>query len=89
MLSVRVDESEVDEMIREEIKTKLSVLTHRHTFWDLNELCHQTNMSIGFIKEHFFYNEDFPKYRVGKKWLMPARETEDYLLAWLKTQSRM
>ena len=88
MLTVQVNEEEMDDIIREEIKSKLSVLTHRHTFWDLNELSRQTCMSIKFIRDNFFFNEDFPKFRVGRKWLMPAEETEQYLLAWLKSQSR-
>lgn len=88
MLSVRVDEQVVDEMIQTELRNRLEHLTHRYTFWDMKELCRQTNMSENFVKEHFFYEPDFPKYRVGRKWLMPAKETEEYLLAWIKRQSK-
>lgn len=88
MISVNVETDAVDEIIRTEIARKLNELTHRHTFWDLKELCRQTNMSEPFIKEHFFYHPKFPKYKVGKKWLMPARETEEFLVQWLKEQKR-
>lgn len=74
--------------INEAIERNVKVSAHRHTFWDMKELCHQTNMSENFIKDQFFYDEEFPKRRVGRKWLMPAKETEAFLLAWLKEQSR-
>lgn len=88
MISVNIDKDAVDEIVRAEIKKTLQQLVHRHTFWDIKELCRQTNMSDTFIKEHFFYDPKFPKYKVGRKWLMPARETEEFLLAWLKEQRR-
>lgn len=88
MISVNIDKEAVDEIVRAEIKKTLNEITHRHTFWDFKELCRQTNMSSTFIKEHFFFDPRFPKYRVGRKWLMPARETEEFLLVWLKEQRR-
>lgn len=88
MITVQIDEDYMDLIVRTELKNKLEELTHRHTFWDIKELCRQTNMSEGFIKQQFFYDERFPKRRVGKKWLMPAAETEAFLLAWLKEQAR-
>lgn len=88
MITVQVDEQHMDHIVREELKNKLEALTHRHTFWDLKELCRQTNMSEGFVKQQFFYDERFPKRKVGKKWLMPAAETEEFLLQWLSEQAR-
>lgn len=50
----------------------------------MKTLCKVTCMSENFIKEQFFYHPDFPKYRVGRKWLMPAKECEEFLINWLK-----
>lgn len=88
MLSVNVDENEIELMFREELAKRLRVIEHRHTFWDMEELLKQTKMSLPFVKEQFFYEEDFPKFKIGRKWLFPAKETEEYLLRWLKRQSR-
>lgn len=88
MLTVQVDENLINEIVTNEVAKKVEASAHRHTFWDMKELCRQTNMSENFIKEHFFYDEQFPKFRVGRKWLMPAKDTEKFLLAWLKKQSR-
>lgn len=75
-------------MLQTEIQKRLTELNTDVVFWDLKELSRRTNMSIPFIKEQFFYNQEFPKYKVGTKWLMPAKETEKYLLNWLKQQPR-
>lgn len=87
MISVSVEKEVVDQLIRTEIAKTLHELSHRHMFWDMKELCRQTSMSENFIREHIFFHPKFPKYKVGKKWLMPAKETEAFMLQWLKEQA--
>jgi hypothetical protein len=52
----------------------------------MKELCRQTCMSENNIKEKFFYDPRFQKYKVGGKWLFPAKETEHFLLTWINEQ---
>ncbi|MEK5331515.1 group-specific protein [Lysinibacillus sp. FSL W8-0992] len=75
-------------ILREEAQKKLDTLIIEHTFWDMEELVRQTKMSIPFIRDKFFYHPDFPKFKVGSKWWMPAKETRDFLTSWLKQQPR-
>lgn len=89
MLNVAIDEGKVEEIVREEAQKKVERAIIQHTLWDLNELSRQCSMSIPFIKDNFFYNEDFPKFRVGKKWLMPSDEAREFILKWLKRQPRL
>jgi hypothetical protein len=86
MLTINIDEKQIEKMFLDELKKRLDQLEHRHTFWDMKELCRQTNMSETFIRETFFYDPRFPKYRVGRKWYFPAEECEEFLLMWLKEQ---
>ncbi|WP_199426821.1 group-specific protein [Thermaerobacillus caldiproteolyticus] len=88
MLDIQINEKEVEQRFLEEVRKRLDEIQYRCTFWDMKELCRQTNMSPNFIRETFFYDPRFPKYRVGKKWLFPARECEEFLLMWLKEQPR-
>ena len=88
MISVEIDQGTINGIVREEIAKRVERAIVTQTLWDLQELSRQVSMSIPFIKEHFFYNEDFPKFRVGTKWLMPAQETHDYVVNWLKCQPR-
>lgn len=87
---LQVDNGIVEDMIREELKKRLNHLEHRHTFWDLQELIKQTCMSRSAILDQFFYDERFAKirFKIGSKWYFPARETEEFLLMWLKEQSK-
>lgn len=88
MLNIAIDEVKIEEIIREEAQKKVERAIIQHTLWDMNELSRQVCMSIPFIKDHFFYNEDFPKFKVGSKWLMPAQEAHDYVVKWLKRQPK-
>lgn len=86
MLSIQVNQRELEHLFVEELKKRLEQLEHRCTYWDMKELCKQTNMSENNIKEKFFYDERFPRYKIGGKWYFPARECEHFLLLWIKEQ---
>ncbi|WP_434169123.1 group-specific protein [Peribacillus frigoritolerans] len=89
MFSIQIDENKIENCLREEMIKRLNNLEHSLTFWDMKELCRQTKMSENFIKEQFFYDNRFPKVRVGRKWVMPAKATEEFLLLWLSEQKRI
>lgn len=86
MLNIDINEQMVEQRFLEELRKRLDEVERRCTFWDMKELCRQTNMSETFIRDTFFYDPRFPKYRVGKKWLFPAKEAEEFLIKWLKEQ---
>lgn len=88
MLQVQINPSFAETILREEIQKNIEQVSIKTLFWDMKELCRQVQMSETFVKEQFFYNPDFPKFRVGKKWLMPAKQTEEFLLAWIAQQPR-
>lgn len=88
MLNIAIDEVKVEEIVREEAQKKVERAIIQHTLWDMKELSRQVCMSVPFIKQNFFYNEDFPKFKVGSKWLMPAQEANEYVIKWLKRQPR-
>lgn len=86
MIQVKVDDVYIEKKFQEELKIRLDRLQYEKTFWDMNELCKQTNMSVNTIKDNFFYDDDFPKYKVGGKWYFPAEETREFLLNWIKNK---
>lgn len=88
MFNVHIDPLFAETILREEIQKNIEQVSIKTLFWDMKELCRQVQMSETFVKEQFFYNPDFPKFRVGKKWLMPAKQTEEFLLAWIAQQPR-
>lgn len=85
---VQFDEKFVAEIIRQEMRKKLEGTLLTTTFWDMKELCRQVSLSETTVKETFFYEPDFPKFRVGKKWLINAKLAETFLMEWSSQQPR-
>lgn len=83
MITVQVDEKRMDELAKEEIKKRLEENNLGLTFWDTSELRRRTCMSWSTIQDTFFHQEGFPKAKIGGKWYFPAKEAEEFLLAWL------
>lgn len=86
MMTIRVDEQQIEQIFLEEVKKRLDEIESRQVFWDMKTLCKVTCLSENNIKDKFFYDNRFPKYRVGGKWLFPAKEAEEFLLTWIREQ---
>lgn len=86
VIQVQIDEGQIVEMAREEIRERLKSVENEFVFWDIKTLCEKTCMSRSFIFDTFFYLPDFPKHKVGTKWLIPAKEATEYLQRWLRQQ---
>lgn len=86
MFDIKINEQKIEELFVEELRKWLDHIEQRKTFWDMKELCKQASMSENTIKEKFFYDERFPKFKIGGKWYFPALEAESFLLMWIKEQ---
>lgn len=86
MLDIKIDEQKIEELFLQELRKRLDQIERRKTLWDMKELCKQTSMSENTIKDKFFYDERFPKYKIGGKWYFSALESERFLLMWIKEQ---
>lgn len=86
MLNIQLDNQIIEQRFLEELKKRLNQIERRKTLWDMKELCKQTSMSENTIKEKFFYDERFQKYKIGGKWYFPAVDAECFLLMWIKEQ---
>lgn len=84
MISINVDSDKLIQIFQSELRNKLTEIEHTLTFWDTKELKRRTCMSWGTIQGTFFHDEEFPKAKVGGKWYFPARETDEYLVKWLR-----
>ena len=83
---LKIDEGQIIEMAREEIREKLRIVENDFVFWDMKTLCEKTCMSRSFVNNTFFWLEDFPKKKVGGKWLMSPKKVAAYLESWLDKQ---
>ena len=86
MFQVKFDEQVIEQLVKEQIQQKLKEVDSSLVFWDRKELMRRTCMSWDFIQKTFFFRKDFPKYKVGAKWVFPADKTKAFLLDWLEEQ---
>ena len=84
MIKIQIDNNRVQELLKEAIEEKINEHSNDLLFWDSNELKRRTCMSWNTIQDNFFHDKDFPKAKIGGKWYYPAKETEEFLLKWLK-----
>lgn len=89
MIKIDIDEAELEAIVRQEVRKKMESLSHQTMFWDMKELCRQVSLSETTVKEAFFYEEGFPKFRVGKKWLINAKLAEEFLMEWSMRQPKV
>lgn len=87
MINIEVDQEWLEELVRNEVRLILAETEEKQTFWDSDDLKKHVRMSWNTIQETFFHEPGFPKAKVGGKWLYPAKETEQFLLEWLKNQT--
>lgn len=86
MLKVHVDENEIRQLYERAIETKIEEVNKELILWDSNELKRRTCMCWNTIQNNFFFDENFPKYKIGGKWYFPAEETEQFLKDWLRSK---
>lgn len=67
-------EREVKELPNEEKQT-----VHESPLLTTKELCKQLNMSWNTVQKHFFHIEEFPKRKIGNKWLFHRKQLESFL----------
>lgn len=87
MFQVSIEEEYIEKLLKKEIQKRLNRLDKQQTFWNTDDLKKHTRMSWNTIQDTFFHDPDFPKAKVGGKWLYPAKEAEQFLLEWLSEQS--
>lgn len=87
MLQIQLDQKQIEDVFKEELKARLDELEAEEVFWDMKDLRMKTRMSVDTIKNNFFYDKRFPKRLIGGKWYFPAKEAREFLLQWLKEQA--
>lgn len=83
MIKIEIDEAKVEQLYLDAIDKKIEKVDAELVFWDTKELKRRVCMSWTMIQDTFFFDERFPKVKVGGKWFYPAKETELFLRNWL------
>lgn len=82
MFNINLNEDELKTMYLEEVQKRLEDWEQQTMLMDMKELCKMLSLSRPTVEKLFIYNQDFPSLRVGKKWLFPRKEVEEYIKRW-------
>lgn len=82
MFNFSIDENEFKKLYLEEIRKRAEEVESQTLLMDTKELCKMLMLSRPTVEKLFIYNPDFPSMRVGKKWLFPRKEVEEYIKRW-------
>ncbi|WP_026567871.1 helix-turn-helix domain-containing protein [Bacillus sp. UNC41MFS5] len=82
MLNISLDENELKKLYLEEVRKRVDEIGEQMMLIDTKELCKMLSLSRPTVEKLFIYNQDFPSMRVGKKWLFPRKEVEEYIKRW-------
>lgn len=86
IVQVIIDLAAIEKIIDQHIQLLLQQADSKQLFWDIKTLCKKTCMSRSFVYNTFFWLPDFPKFKVGGKWLIRAEDAEKFLIEWSKKQ---
>lgn len=82
MFNISLNENELKSIYLEEVQKRLEDWEQQTLLMDMKELCKMLSLSRPTVEKLFIYNSDFPSMRVGKKWLFPRKEVEEYIKRW-------
>lgn len=86
MTLISINEDVMREMMQRAINEKAEEIAAEKMFWTMKELEENTNLCVNTIKIHFFYDPEFPKFKVGATWRFPVKQTKEYLEQWGEKQ---
>nr|WP_285890865.1 helix-turn-helix domain-containing protein [Mesobacillus maritimus] len=70
------------ELYLSEVQKHLKNMERDTMLMDSKQLCEKLNLSWPTIEKLFLSDPNFPKMRVGKKWLFNRKEVQTYIDKW-------
>ncbi|GIO22517.1 hypothetical protein [Oceanobacillus sp. J11TS1] len=88
LVSIQIDDDEIERQILKQIEIKMKDIGNKKLFYSLDDLMQITSFSKGHIMNTFFHDKRFKhiRRRVGRKWVFPVADTDEFLKAWIKEQ---
>ncbi len=84
MIEFQLDEEKLREIFEQKVDEYLKQMEHESFFMTFKDLSSYLNMSNVTIREFLLWREDFPKIRLGSKWLFPRKEIGPYMEKYLE-----
>jgi len=87
-VKVEIDDEAIKQQVLKQIEERLANVEYDKLFYSLEDLTYITTFSKGHIMNTFFNDCRFKQIRrkVGRKWVFPVTETNEFLKAWITEQ---
>lgn len=82
IIKVDLNEESLKKLYLVEVKKHLAKLEADTFLMDSKQLCKMLNLSWPTIEKLFLNDPEFPKIRVGKKWIFNRKKVENYIERW-------
>jgi predicted DNA-binding transcriptional regulator AlpA len=82
IIHLSLDEEGLKELYLNEVQKHLEKIEMDTVLLDSKQLCQILNLSWPTIEKLFLNDPNFPKIRVGKKWVFNRGEVKDYIDRW-------
>ena len=87
-VNIQIDDEALEQQILKQIEEQMQEIGHDKIFYSLDDLMEVTSFSKGHIMNTFFDDPRFPQIRrkIGRKWVFPVAETNEFLKQWIQEQ---
>lgn len=87
-INMQIDQVKLEHQILKQIEEKITEIEIDKLFYSLDDLMQITSFSKGHIMNTFFDDFRFKQIRrkVGRKWVFPVSETNEFLKKWITEQ---
>ncbi|WP_077620361.1 helix-turn-helix domain-containing protein [Bacillus sinesaloumensis] len=82
MLEIKLDDEEVKALFLAEVKSRLDKIESEALLMNSKQLCKYLSLSWPTVEKVFLSDPNFPRIRLGSKWLFPRKEVERYIDIW-------
>lgn len=82
IVQLDINEESLKELYLMEVQKCLAKLEMDTMLMDSKQLCKELNFSWPTIEKLFLSDPNFPKMRVGKKWIFNRKEVREYINGW-------
>jgi excisionase family DNA binding protein len=82
MIEIKLDDEEVKALFLSEVKSRLDKIELEALLMNSKQLCKYLSLSWPTIEKVFLSDPNFPRIRIGSKWLFPRKEVERYIDIW-------
>lgn len=88
MIDIKVNEEELKSIYLAEVRKRLDEIELQTMLMNSKQLCKMLSLSWPTVERIFLSDPNFPKIRIGAKWVFNRREVQEYVDRWSKIRNK-